>query len=86
MIDPRKVRPFDGRGLPSTEDSVLAHRLVDPPPPRSSPWGAIIGGILLVLLVAALATAVWYGHGLVVLVGVFVLFCLLAIGSSAKKG
>ena len=45
MIDPRKVRPFDGRGLPSTEDSVLAHRLVDPPPPRPSPWGAILGGL-----------------------------------------
>ncbi len=86
MIDPRRIRAFDPRGIPSTERSVLAHRLVDRPPARPSRWADVLGAILGILVLLGLAVAAWYVQGLATVIIVILLLCILAAGAEKTKG
>jgi hypothetical protein len=86
MIDPRKIRPLDSRGLPSTKDSVLAHRLVDEPPRKPLPWEAVLSILLFLGLMAGVVAAVWYGYGLLVVLFTLMFIALAAREANGKKG
>jgi hypothetical protein len=86
MIDPRKIRAFDPRGMPSTENSVLAHRLVDRPPARPSRWADVLAAILAILVLLGLVVAAWYVQGVGTTIIAILLLCIFAAVADNKKG